>query len=111
MREIPRKRLEAQILKHLANLTLNDLENPKLGIFTLTKAELADDLSLITVSVSVFGSEDDRKESLAALRSSASYLRGRIGKVLTVHNIPKIRFIEDETAAKQEKIDGLLDGG
>lgn len=110
MSDLSKKRLEKQIFRYLADLTLNDLQNPNLGIFTLTEADLADDLSLITVKVSAYGEPSEVEGTISALRRSASYLRGRIGKVLKVHNIPKIHFILDDSQEKQEKIDSLLDG-
>ena len=110
MSDLSKKRLEKQIFRYIADLTLNDLQNPNLGIFTLTEADLADDLSLITVKVSAYGEPSEVEGTISALRRSASYLRGRIGKVLKVHNIPKIHFILDDSQEKQEKIDSLLDG-
>jgi ribosome-binding factor A len=110
MSDLSKKRLEKQIFRFLADLTLNDLENPNLGLFTLTEAELVDDLSLITIKVSVYGEAREVQATISALRRSAAYLRGRIGKVLKVHNIPKIYFVLDDSQEKQQKINSLLDG-
>ena len=52
------------IKQEVGNMLLRELKDPRLGFVTVTGVKLTGDLREATVYVSLFGQEEERKESL-----------------------------------------------
>jgi ribosome-binding factor A len=48
------------------------------------------------------------KQVIAALNKNKGYLRGEMGRLITMKFTPELRFLEDESFAEAEKIETLL---
>ena len=62
------------------------------------------------VFVSIMGTESERAATFDGLKSTASYLRSRIGKSLQLQFAPEIAFRVDESVARAAHIETLLAG-
>ena len=70
--------------------------------------ENAGDLREATVYVSLFGQEEERKESLMVLNKSKGFIRKELGTRLKVYYTPEISFEEDKSLYYGMHIEGLL---
>jgi ribosome-binding factor A len=103
------QRLNEQIRQDLAELISRELKDPRLtGLVSITSVELSPDLRYAQVFVSVLGSADDRKRSLAALRSAAGFLRTQIAARMTTKRAPELHFVADQSIEQGERIMHLL---
>jgi ribosome-binding factor A len=77
---------------------------------TLTRIDCAPDLSnaLVYWSAVDVGSEDALAAVEDGLESAASFVRGRIAKVLPLRRVPRIAFRYDPTLEQGDKILSLL---
>jgi len=60
------------------------------------------------VTVTVYGSDRERDETMAGLDAVAPSLRGRVGRALRLRLAPSIHFKFDESFARATRIENLL---
>ena len=103
-------RLSRLLLQELAGL-VRDLKDAGLtGFLTLTGVDLAQDLKSARVFYSLLGTEDDRKNTQAALERSAGYLRRELFGRVRMRRIPALCFAYDATPREAGRIDALIEG-
>lgn len=85
-----------------------DLRDPRIGFVTLTGAEITRDLRHAKVFVSIYGTEDEQKQTLKALNSASGILRGEFARRVHLRLAPDIEFRLDEGIARGQRIFELL---
>lgn len=101
-------RVESQIKDIVANILIHEINNPKIGLVTVTQVKVSADLQNAKVFYSHIGSPEQQKVAHFALKSAASYVTKRLGKIMTTKNIPKIRFVFDASLLKMDSIGNLI---
>lgn len=99
------RKMEDRIHQIVARLLESRIKDPRLGFVTVTAVRVTGDLQHASVFYTVFGDDDAREGSAAALRSATGMIRSEVGKQLGVRITPSIEFIPDalpETAASIE---------
>ena len=104
-------RVGEAIREEVAAFLARDAKDPRLtGLVTVTAVEMTRDLRHAKVFVSIMGTESERAATFDGLKSTASYLRSRIGKSLQLQFAPEIAFRVDESVARAAHIETLLAG-
>ena len=85
------------------------LQDPRIGMVTVTGVEVTYDLREATVYVSVLGNEKRRRASLAGLESAHGVLQACINRELTLRRTPQLRFAYDETVERGVRMTKLID--
>jgi ribosome-binding factor A len=85
------------------------LQDPRLGIVTVTGVSVTPDLHDAKVYVSVFGSAKKRRASMAALESGRGVVQGRVAAELRMKRTPLLAFEYDETVEHGVRITKLID--
>jgi len=94
--------LGSTIQKELAVMILRDLQDPRLvGLPTITRVKVTDDLSIADVYVTVMGTEGQQTAALNALKHSAGLMRTRLTKALSIRVTPYLKFHIDESLKKE----------
>lgn len=104
-------RVADALQRELAELLRTDLKDPRVGMVNITGAEVSRDLSSAKVFVTFIGVEDaaNRDASLAALNGAAGFLRARLGELVRMRTIPKLRFIFDASGDRGHRVSALID--
>ena len=102
------ERIQELLLEEISKLLQKGLKDPRIGFTTLTRVDVTDNLKLARVFVSVMGTEEERKETLAGLKSARGYIRNCLGKTLHLKYIPDLDFKLDESADHVQKITKIL---
>lgn len=94
------ERIASQLLAELARLLRQEVTDPRVGLVTLTRVDVAPDLSNAMVYWSGLdaGSEVDVgrvEEQEEGLASAASFLRRRAARELPLKRMPELRFRYD----------------
>jgi ribosome-binding factor A len=96
------ERIGEQIRAELSRLVRDELRDPRIGLLTLTRVEVAKDLSTASVFWSPLDTRNDgglQDESLAkvgaGLASASGFLRGRLADELSLRRTPELRFRHD----------------
>ena len=74
MSELRVRKMQEFIKQEVGNMLLRELKDPRLGFVTVTGVKLTGDLREATVYVSLFGQEEERKESLMVLNLSLIHI-------------------------------------
>lgn len=96
IREIVARRLEKGI------------RDPRLGFVTITDVRMTGDLQHASIFFTVYGSDEERADSAAALKAATGMLRSEVGKHLSVRLTPSLEFIPDAIPENAAAIDALL---
>lgn len=92
----------------ISNLLIRGLRDPRIGLATVTEVKMTPDLKQARVFVSVLGSLEERKDTLAGLNRAASHIRHEIGAQLRLRNTPELSFIYDSSIEQGARIEELL---
>lgn len=84
------------------------LRDPRLGFVTITDVRVTGDLQHASVFFTVYGNEEERQDSLAALKAATGMLRTEVGKGLTTRLTPSLEFILDAVPETAASIEALL---
>ncbi|MGN6502148.1 MAG: 30S ribosome-binding factor RbfA [Pseudolysinimonas sp.] len=96
IREIVAKRLE------------RGLRDPRLGFVTITDVRMTGDLQHASIFYTVYGTDEERAESAAALKAATGMFRTEVGKNITARLTPTLEFIPDAIPENAAAIDSLL---
>jgi len=102
-------RVGEEIKKELSVMIQRELKDPRIGFVTVTGVEVTSDLSQAKVYLSVFGDEEQKKDTLKALDKATGFLRTEIGKRIRLRHTPELIFKIDESIAYGSRIEKLLD--
>jgi ribosome-binding factor A len=101
-------RLDKQIQHELMDLLQREMKDPRLGFATVTRVATAKDLGHVTVWVSVYGHEEERGRSMAALEDATPWLRRRLGERLRLRHVPALAMRRDESIEAGDRVLRLL---
>lgn len=81
------------------------LRDPRVaGIVSITEVDVAPDLRHARVYVSVFGTEDERASTMAALNHARPFLRRELAKRTSLRYTPDLTFISDESLERAQRL-------
>jgi ribosome-binding factor A len=84
------------------------VKDPRLGMVTITDARVTPDLREATLFYTVYGSDEERASSAAALESAKGVLRKTVGQQTGVRYTPSLQFVADVVPETAGRIDELL---
>jgi ribosome-binding factor A len=84
------------------------IKDPRIGFVTITDVKVTGDLQHASIFYTVYGSEEERADSAAALKSATGMFRTEVGKNITARLTPSLEFIPDAIPENAASIDRLL---
>jgi ribosome-binding factor A len=103
------RRVNETIREVLGDAIATGLKDPRIGFVTVTGVDTSPDLRTARVYVSVLGDEEERKRSLAGLRSSHGVLQAKIAGAMRLKRTPTLTFEYDDSVERGDRITRLLD--
>ncbi|MCI5510720.1 MAG: 30S ribosome-binding factor RbfA [Oliverpabstia sp.] len=95
---IKNTRINGEVMKELSIIIRQEIKDPRIHMMTsVTAAEVAPDLKTCKAYISVLGSEKEKSDTIAGLRSAEGYIRRQLAKRLNLRNTPEIQFKLDES--------------
>ncbi|WP_020387315.1 30S ribosome-binding factor RbfA [Kribbella catacumbae] len=102
------KQLADRIQVLVAELLERRVKDPRLGFVTVTDAKLTADLGEASVFYTVYGGEQERASTAAALESARGLIRSEVGKALGLRRAPTLAFYLDAVPETAGQIEELL---
>jgi ribosome-binding factor A len=102
------RKLADRIRVVVAETLQRRIKDPRLGYVTITDTRVTGDLREATVFYTVFGSEEERTASAAALESAKGVLRSEVGRQTGVRFTPSLTFVADAIPENARTIEDLL---
>ncbi len=84
------------------------IKDPRIGFVTITDVKVTGDLQHASIFYTVYGTDEERADSAAALKSATGMLRTEVGKNITARLTPSLEFIPDGIPENAASIDRLL---
>lgn len=101
-------RLAEQIRGEVAEIVISELQDPRIGLVTVTQVVLSPDLRHARVLVTVLGDDEARDSTLEGLSSAAGFVSHEVGRRLQLRRAPEVVFVPDRGAEAELKIEALL---
>ena len=110
MKEIRKKKLEKLIYREVSNLIMSQGgKDDRIGLVSVTRVDLAPDLSTVTVFISPFGSESENKVTWSVLKNYAVTFQSRVSRNLRLRLTPKLVFSLDNSIKEGDRLLDLMD--
>jgi ribosome-binding factor A len=122
------QRVADQIQRELATLIQMEVNDPRVGMVSVTGVEVSRDIAHAKVFVTVLNTLTDDsqinestlsepgdldkleiKENIDALNKAAGFLRSLLAKRLSTRSVPKLRFYYDGSIARGQQLSSLID--
>ena len=84
------------------------IRDPRLGFVTITDVKVTGDLQHASVFYTVYGTDEERADSAAALKAATGMMRCEVGRNITARLTPSLEFIADAIPENAKLIDDLL---
>ena len=102
------ERIARMIKEETARVLLHDLSDPRMGFITVTSVKVSGDLSHALISVSVMGTEAQKRTCLQGLTGARGFVQNAVAGVLHTRTTPRIQFKLDESIDKAIEFADLL---
>lgn len=101
------QRLASLLHREIAT-AVRGLDDPRLGIVTITRVELAGDLQLVTAYWTVLGGQRERRLAEHALESARTHIRAAYAPTVRTRLIPDLRFGFDDREERREHMNDII---
>ena len=105
---IRQKRVADRLLQEISEL-LQNMNDPRLKLVTVTVVNIDRELEHANVFVSTVGDEARRKEVMQVLNGARGYIRREVAQRVQLRRAPDLEFHWDPSPEKAEQISQLLD--
>jgi ribosome-binding factor A len=103
------RKLADRIRVIVAETLESRVKDPRLGFVTITDTRITGDLREATVFYTVYGTDEERAGTAAALDSAKGILRTEVGRQTGVRHTPSLVFVADVVPESAAHIEDLLD--
>ena len=102
------RKVADRIHETVARLLQGRIKDPRLGFVTITDVRVTGDLQQATVFYTVYGTEEERRDSAAALDSAKGLIRSAVGRALGIRLTPSLTFRLDALATQARTFEDAL---
>ena len=91
-------RVNSEVLRELSSIIREDIKDPRIsGMTSVVAVEVTSDLKFAKAYISVLGTEEDGKNTIAGLKSAEGYIRRQLAQRVNLRNTPQITFVLDQS--------------
>jgi ribosome-binding factor A len=107
---IKNTRINGEVQRELSKIIRERLKDPRVHVMTsVTQVEVAPDLKTCRVYISVLGSQEELKDTVAALRRAEGFIRRELARTVNLRMTPELTFIADDSIARGISMSKLID--
>jgi ribosome-binding factor A len=102
-------RISEEMKKELSSIIQNELKDPRLPrLVSIISVNVTRDLRYAKIYISVMGSDEEKKNALAALKSASGFIRREVGKRMLIRYTPEMQFELDNSIENGVYINKLI---
>ena len=102
------QRVESQLQRVLAELISRNVRDPRVGTITIPAVEAAPDMSVARVFFVPFVGGHPPDEVREGLLHAAGFLRGEVGRRLSLRHAPRLEFEYDTVIERGSQLSALI---
>ena len=109
MADVARARKLAERIKVLVAEALSSaVKDPDLGFVTITDVKVSPDLQHSTIYYTVYGSDEEKKQSAEIIERNRGVIRREVGHNLNIRLTPTVEFVLDDIPETAAHMNDLL---
>ena len=93
----------------LSELIARGVKDPRVGSVTITEVKIAADMSSAKIFFTPFASKNPPEEVQEGLTRASGFLRGEVGRRLSLRHAPRLEFEFDDSFEMAAKLTALID--
>ncbi|MFN7096808.1 MAG: 30S ribosome-binding factor RbfA [Gammaproteobacteria bacterium] len=102
-------RIGDMLRRELTVLIQHEVNDPRVGMVSVTDVKVSRDLMHAKVYVSVLQPDDKIAAAIDALNHAAGYLRYQLAQRVDLRVMPQLRFYYDDSLVRGNRISNLID--
>jgi ribosome-binding factor A len=102
-------RLAEELKNEISAVIAQEIHDPRVGFATVTEVKVSPDLRHARILISVFGSSEEKKQTLDALTNASGFIRRQIGSRIRLRHTPELTFAYDESVERGDRMMKLID--
>jgi ribosome-binding factor A len=103
------RRVGEQLQRELATLIRDEIDDPRLGMVSISAVQVSRDMSHAKVYFSTLGETHEADASLQVLQGASAYLRKLLGQRLRMRQVPQLHFKQDHSLEEGARLSALID--
>lgn len=103
------QRMSRLLREELSRIIREEINDPRLGLISITDIELTPDLRAARIFISAYGTPEEQQASIDVLTRATGFLRGELGRQLDLRHTPEISFRLDRSIERGARVFELLD--
>ncbi len=101
-------RVSEQIRRELSELIRTELKDPRVGMVSITDVEVTADYAHAKVFFSTLAGSERLEEVMVGLQKASGFLRRELGKRITIHTTPQLKFVFDQSLERGADLSKLI---
>jgi ribosome-binding factor A len=102
-------RINEEVRRVISEIMMSGLKDPRISkLCSVVAAEVTPDLKFAKVYISILGSDEEKKNTLAGLNSAAGFIRRELGARIDLRNNPEVHFELDKSIEHGARIMDIL---
>lgn len=103
------QRVAQQLKKEIAVILQREINDPRVGMVTVSDVEISRDLAYAKVYLTFFTMGEQTVEGgLAAIKEKTGYIRSLVGKAIRLRVTPELSFYFDESLTEGMRMSNLV---
>jgi len=103
-------RIAVEIQKEVSDIIRNSIKDPRIPeMVSVTRVEVTRDLRYAKVYISIYGTDEEKKNAMNALNGAAGFVRREIGQRIQLRYTPEIVFKADNSIEQGMHISKLIE--
>jgi len=102
------RRVAEQMQRDLALLIQQEIQDPRLGMVTVSGVDVSRDFSVAKVFITIMGENPDIPLTLEILQNASGFLRHELGRRSTMRSLPQLKFFYDESISHGAELSSLI---
>lgn len=100
------EKVSSLIKREISQMLISEIKDDRVGagMVSITEVEISGDLQHAKVFVSIYGTDSAKNQTMEGLKACTPFVRKSLGKRLSLRHTPEIRFMEDSSLEKGDKL-------
>jgi len=104
------ERIRKALIKEISDIIQRHVKDPRIsGIVSVTDVDLSADYGYAKVYISIYGTEEQKENTMEAIEDSTPYVRKEVGRRIRLRHVPEIEFKMDDSLERGSRITNLID--
>ncbi len=102
-------RLQQVILETVARVIQQDLRDPRIGMVSITRVQLAADLSTATIGWSMIGEDAEVRTCERGLEHATPHVQRAVAAAMQTRTTPQLRFRHDHALNRAQELESIFE--